>query len=170
MKTLISVDPGVSNGISAFSFSDTKPAELVWFAQFRGGAKALREEVSQLRGYFPSETWIYEDFTARNTNGFSYTTATLEPLVGIGVLMGLGIIDRDDPLQRCAPPLQYFAGGKTLPEKKKAQHRWLKEKGMWVTGKDVGQPDADDVRSSMAHAIAWLRRQKHVPTLERFFK
>lgn len=68
-----------------------------------------------------------------------------------------------------SPPQQYFSGGDGKAKKKQAQHRWLKENGLYVTGKMVGCDNADDVRSAIAHAIAFLVRQKHRPTIEHYF-
>ena len=68
-----------------------------------------------------------------------------------------------------SPAQQYFSGGEGKAKKKQAQHRWLKEKGLYVTGKMVGCDNADDVRSAIAHAIAYLVRSKHRPTIEHYF-
>ena len=68
------------------------------------------------------------------------------------------------------PAQQYFIGGKDKAEKKKRQHAWLKENGYAIMPKDLGTKDCDDVRSALGHAISWLRRQKHKPTLDMFRK
>lgn len=169
-NTLVSVDPGVSSGFSVWAYSDTEPAKLINYAQVGGGTESLLEVVRDLDGLFPKAHWICEDFQARPQRGFGYTTASLEPLVGIGALIALGLIDRNDRNQMCAPIQQYFVGGKDKAEKKKRQHKWLKDNGFYITGKMVDSPDADDVRSSMAHAISWFRRHHHKPTLEEYFK
>ena len=168
-KILISCDPGVSNGLSLWTYSDTDYARCQIFSQFRGGAEALIKKAYEWKDRFPDAHWICEDFTARSTQGFRYTTASLEPLVGIGALVAMGLIDRSDRNQMCAPPMQYFVPGKNKAEKKKAQHKWLKDHGLYVAPKDVDSPDSDDVRSSMAHAISWFRRQKHLPTIRHYF-
>lgn len=109
---------------------------------------------------------IAEKFTSRGGGqGFALRTEHLEPLRIEGAMLALGLQPH-----WVSPPQQYFAGGKTKPEKKKAQHRWLKEHDLYVTGKMVDSPDADDVRSSIAHAIAYLVRQKHMPTIQHYFK
>lgn len=168
MKTLISIDPGVSSAYSVLEYSDTSRPILIAFDQFTGGTESLIREISSIVKRYPEAHVICEDFTARNNSGFGYTTVSLEPLVGIGALMALGIIDRGDRNQMCAPALQYFLPGENLADKKKKRRLWLSEKGFRVMPKDVGQPDCDDVRSSLGHAIAWLRRKKHNPTLELF--
>lgn len=111
-------------------------------------------------------TVIAEKFTARGgaNSGFSYRTKDLEPLRVEGAMLAMGL----NPTWT-SPAQQYFSGGEGKTKKKQAQHRRLKEKGLYVTGKMVGGTDADDVRSAIAHAIAYLVRQKHRPTIEHYF-
>ena len=110
-------------------------------------------------------TFLVEKFNARGSANkrFSYTTKSLEPLRVEGAL-----IARDVPITWVQPQQQYGFGGKDKAEKKKRQHAWLKENGYYVAPKAVGSKDADDVRSALAHAILWLRRQKHQPTRDLF--
>jgi len=111
-------------------------------------------------------TVIAEKFTARGgaNGGFSYRTKDLEPLRVEGAMIAMKL----DP-EWCSPVQQYFAGGKSKAEKKKLSHRWLKEHGLYVAPKDVGTKDADDVRSATLHAIAYLRRKRHLPTIRHYF-
>lgn len=170
MNTLISIDPGVSSAIAVIEYDDCCPPALVECEQFTGGTEALIERANGICTKYPDAHILCEDFTARSNGSFGYTTTSLEPLVGIGALVAMGLIDRKDRNQMCAPTLQYFLPGKTLAEKKKKRRIWLAENGFKVMPKDVGQPDADDVRSAISHGIAWLRRQKHLPTLGLFRK
>lgn len=169
MKTLISIDPGISSAWAILEYDDST-VRLHDYDQFTGGTEALIREIREVVHTYDDAHIICEDFTARNNGSFGYTTASLEPLVGIGALVAMGLIDRNDRNQMCAPALQYFLPGKTLAEKKKKRRIWLAENGFKVMPKDVGQPDCDDVRSAISHGIAWLRRQKHKPTLALFRK
>lgn len=180
---LLSIDPGISTGISLLSYTeDTVPVlEGAW--QFSGGAEELSEwldfcynedepewdfaDLQFVYRYYAqpgSFKVICEAFTARNTKGFSYTTDSLEALVGIGVLVGRGLVDRNTKGYR-APALQYLVGGKGA-EAKKRQHKFLRDSGYYRTGKDFGTPDADDFRSSCAHALNYLAREGHLPTFK----
>lgn len=116
---------------------------------------------------------IAEKFTARNTKGFSYTTASLEPLRGEGALIALGLMPDYTLAEKRwrDPKLQYLVGGKDLPDKKKRMHAFLNDVGMRRTGKDF--PDsptkdgADDFRSACAHGVAYISRElKHKPTFD----
>ena len=168
MAHLISIDPGISSGIAVFRYTATQPAQLVHSDQFRGGVEELTHRITQLKKEYRNATYICEDFQARPQTGFSYTTASLEPLACIGALTALHIINRKDRNQMVTPAMQYFSGGKGKQERKKRQHEWLKESGLYVTGKQFGTPDADDARSAIAHGIAWLRKH-HKPTARRYF-
>lgn len=216
---VLSIDPGVSTGISLLSFEDDSPAELVQGWQFTGGVAALKEwrrnhwrdayhdsewgydfgpRFSPDRGRFwdlHAET-LYEDrynpdtdnydrvetekknltvicekFTARNTKGFSYTTASLEPLRCEGALIDRSIMPDYTVAEKRwrDPSLQYFSGGTGKAERKKRQHAFLKANGFYRTGADF--PDsptkdgADDFRSATAHGINYIARElKHEPT------
>ena len=111
----------------------------------------------------PNLTIIAEKFNARNAVGFSYTTASLEPLRCEGVLVGTGL---GEFVKYVQPPQQYIAGGGGKADKKKRQHRLLKDLGFYVTGKGLDAPDADDARSAIAHALGYLVRSGHKPTYE----
>lgn len=114
-------------------------------------------------------TIIAEKFTARNTRGFSYTTASLEPLRCEGALIALGLMPDYTVAEKRFrdPSLQYFSGGSGKAERKKRQHAFLKANGFYRTGKDLDAPDADDYRSSAAHGIAYIARElKHKPTFD----
>lgn len=178
---LLSIDPGLSTGVSLISYEEGKAPKLEAGWQFGGGAASLidwyyQEEkgwgiaqpISNLGGATHYIT-IAEKFTARNTKGFSYTTASLEALRGEGVLLALDLMpDYSVKEKRWRDPgLQYLVGGDTLADKKKRQHKFLKDSGFYRTGKDFGTPDADDFRSSCSHALSFLARERrHRPTFD----
>lgn len=198
MKTIISIDPGLSTGVIVGTYSDEEPFRVTHAFQIEGGVEGFLENTDMTMGDFGeyatlsirekhTGTFLYaplwdedlpgseavvlvEKFTARGgaNSGFSYTTASLEPLRVEGAILALGI----NP-QWVSPAQQYFLGGKSLQEKLKARNAWLKEHaelGYYLTGKSVGQKDADDARSALSHAISWLRRNRHEPTMNLFRK
>lgn len=173
MRTLISIDPGLSSAYVVLEYDEYLPPKLVECAQFSGGAEELIRRIKPLIERYHDAKIICEDFTARNLQGFSYKTRDLEPLVAIGALVALGAIDRSDRTQMRPPQLQYILGGESKAEKLKNRNAWFKEHknlGYYITGKDVGCKDADDARSALAHCISYLRREKHLPTLSLFRK
>ena len=162
---VLSIDPGVSTGIALIGYTPDAPPALEGAWQFGGGVAGLIDwyHDHQTEGC----TVIAEKFTARNTRGFSYTTASLEPLRGEGALIALGLMPDYAVAEKLwrDPSLQYFSGGSGKAERKKKQHAFLKANGFYKTGKDFGTPDADDYRSSVAHALSYIARElKHKPT------
>lgn len=176
-KYILSIDPGLSSGVALLKYTDETAPELVQAWQFGGGAETLDYWVDTprlplrlvgsgvygasgvLRYRSESLTTIAEKFNARNTGSFSYTTSSLEPLRCEGVLLAHSLPDT-----YVQPPQQYVFGGKDKADKKKRQHRFLKESGFYRTGKDLDAPDADDFRSACAHALAYMMRTGHKPT------
>lgn len=185
MKTLISIDGGMSTGVVIGKYSEHLPFTLMHAFQFEGGVEGFIENVETFYDDEdstktvwlgqPQDTWfdietatvIAEKFAARGSgNGFSYRTDALEPLRVEGALLAMGL----NPEWR-QPPKQYFMApaGTPLNEKKKLSHKWLKDKGLYIAPKDVGCKDANDARSAALHCIAWLRDTHHMPTLKHYF-
>lgn len=193
MTTLISIDPGMSTGVVVGTFSDTEPFKLEFATQIEGGVQGFTKEVSNQYctdsfsdtygetcfsvgrfsngGFYhwydevdEDTIFIAEKFTARGTgNGFAYRTEALEPLRVEGAMIAMEM-----NLSWCSPAQQYFAGGKG-PEAKKRAHAWLKAHDLYISPKSVGCKDADDARSALLHAIAYLRRIGHEPTIRHYF-
>ena len=159
-KYILSIDPGLSSGVALLKYTDETAPELGQGWQFKEGAEGLREWLNSqpIHLLFGAHV-IAEKFSARNNGGFSYTTASLEPLRCEGLLLS-----RDLPDEYVQPPQQYVFGGKGKAEKRRRQHKFLKDSGFYRTGKDLDAPDADDFRSACAHALSYLMRTGHKPT------
>lgn len=166
-KYLLGIDPGLSTGIALLKYTDETAPELETAWQFSGGAEELHEwvcdwfEQGVWWGAHRATTYIAEKFNARNTGSFSYTTSSLEPLRCEGVLVASDL----NP-SYVQPPQQYLVGGSSKAEKRRRQHKFLKESGFYRTGKDLDAPDADDFRSACAHALSYLMRGGHKPTYD----
>ncbi len=180
-KYLVSVDPGKRSAIAMLRYADDRPVKLHLAYQVDGGVGGfidLLEEVIFL-GFEPARdvTWISEKFIPRNQSvaGFAQSLDSTLPLVCEGIMIGqrympVYIQGGKNP-QWQAPQLMYWAGGKSAAERKKRLHQWLKDSGeFYVTGKQFGHGDADDIRAALGHGLAWFRRQKHLPTLTKWFK
>lgn len=167
---VLSIDPGKSTGIALLGYNE----ERVWLEgawQFGGGVTGLLEWYQRrfyapdglgvVSPHDPSLSVITEKFTARNTQGFSYRTDALEPLRCEGALIALGLMpDYTVGEKRWRDPgLQYLVGGASKADKKKRQHKFLKDSGFYHTGKDLGTSDADDFRSAASHGLAYLARE-----------
>lgn len=188
---VLSIDPGISTGVALLSYEPDSAPKLEEAWQFTGGAMALKRWLqsyplplkfsgsgiySALGGFkwkSPKLSVVAEKFTARNTKGYAYTTASMEPLRGEGVLIALDLMPDYSPKEKRwrDPGLQYLAGGKDLADKKKRQHKFLKDIGFYRTNKDFpdspSKDGADDFRSAASHGLAYLAREiHHKPTFE----
>ena len=176
----LAIDPGISTGICLFSWTETKPftREKVW--QFSGGAEALRDwmRLHDVRpgrngigtlgaGFAVLEAFVVEKFTPQENQGFALTEAAAEPLRCEGVILGAGFRSSDITWQR--PAAQYFMGGTDKASRKQNSRAFLKEHGLYLTGKQVDSPDADDAISATLHAVAHMRAIRHAPTLKEMF-
>jgi len=224
-KYLVSIDPGMSTGVTVGTYSDTDPYTLLNAYQIEGGVEGFLEFVDVRDGEtFPDEkyytcvsfgkpfteggssyylveevfqecewqadtrcdededgskhqcydtfvtsptTVVAEKFTARGSgNAFSYRTNALEPLRIEGALLALGL----EPSWQYPQNMYFMVPSGFKGNKKSLAHKWLKDNGLYVSPKDVGCKDADDVRSSILHALVYMRKIGHKPTLERYFK
>lgn len=179
----LSIDPGMSNGACLFEYGDDQPFTPIKLWQFPMGAEGMSLWVDYVRlsvkkgrgiedrlwfGDRPLDALIVEKFTPRQNEGFKLTRAAVEPLRGEGVLIGRKF---GKFIEWAEPSQQYFIGSPDLPkaEKRKLAKRFLETNGLKIVGSMVGSKDAEDAISAELHAIAWLRRQRHMPTLEALF-
>lgn len=174
----LSIDPGVSNGACLFQYDDEKPFERIAPIQFSGGAGGLADWMENYDMRIETdEVWledkkisalIVEKFTPRNDDSFNLTLDSVEPLRCEGVLIGKGF---ERFIRWTQPSQQYFMGSPDLEleEKKKAAVNFLKLHKLHLTGSMVGERNADDAISAQLHAIAWLRRKRHKPTMKYYF-
>lgn len=184
---LLSVDGGKSTGVTLWTVRADAPAERVAVWQFRGGLQGFLGWANRWiclpdgDSIWPVDVpeveipgagiatvpfrCISERFTPLQNQGFSLTSDAVEPLRLEGAMIALGMIPHYDeaPDQWQRPAQMYLYGGTNLADRKKRARAWLKERGLLLTGKDVGCKDAHDAVSSTLHALAWLRKH-HGPT------
>lgn len=188
MKYLgMAIDPGMMNGLCIFSWGDDEPFAVEHVFQYGGGAVGLK---NLLRGtvYYEErpdgppimflkdqhlDALIFEKFTPRpisEESGFHLTRKSAEPLRCEGALIGLGLDDYG-AVQFAEPSQMYFIGDPSAPlaTKRKRSRAFLKQHGMLVTGGMVMQEDGNDANAATLHAIAWLRRRRHMPTINALF-
>ena len=136
--------------------------------QVSPGVTAFRGMVTYLQGWdVYNPVWISEKYSPRPGGGFGQGLDSTLPLVCEGVLIDRDLLPEYTSGEKRwrAPILQYAVGGKEKADKKRRLHRFLKESGFYVTGKDLDAPDADDARSAIGHGLSYLARElKHEPT------
>lgn len=161
-------DPGVSTGIARGWFNEDSHYEprAVW--QVPGGQEGLMDWLRANQIWLHHEEIVgSEKFIPRPIEGGSHTLESTYPLVQEGLLVGRGFL-RPYPRGHWQPASsQVLRKGKSPEESEKLSNDLLKSLGLWLTGEDVGRPDANDVISATKHIIWFLTRTlKHKPTLE----
>lgn len=171
MPYILSVDPGMSTGLALGYYDATTPLNVRYRMQITGGVEGLYEllKPDDVPSLFDAVSEVVcEKFTPRpHAGGGGLTRKTVEPLRVEGLLIALfgpGMVTFREPAG------QYFSGGSTHPERKKRSREFLKDHGLYLTGRDVGQPDADDAISATLHLIGYMVDKGHRPTLEHYFK
>ncbi len=183
-RYVLAFDPGKSSGIALIQYNEESVSlkkawqveggtagliDFTWKVMDNGegwGAWRVPEMGEKNWPAYPDDI-ISEKFTPLSGGGFNQTLDSVEPLRGEGALIALGLMtDYPDPKWR-RPDRQYLYGGANLAEKKRRAHRFLKDSGFYVTGKDVGCKDANDARSAMLHGLSYLAQVvKHKPTYD----
>jgi len=180
MTYALAIDPGIENGACLFSFGDDQSFTVEKLWQFPFGAPGLgvwmdsvgltvdEDRRSMFIGGEQLGHLVVEKFTPRPSETFKLTQKAVEPLRGEGVIIGKGF---NRFIEWAEPSQQYFMGNSELPldEKKRLSREFLKLNGIYPTGKTVGRPNADDAISATLHSVAWLRRQRHMPTIAALF-
>jgi len=157
---LLSLDPGKQTGIAAGFFGDNHPYELLKVWQLSDGLKGFlqwwnTEGVKQIRyreWAYKSEAVIVSEKFILRSNQF---VADLEPLLIEGALQALW---------------HYPIAWQQRSDKTLVEDSILKDNNLWHTGKQVDWKDARDTNDAIIHALAYLKKNKHIPTLKKYWK
>ena len=171
MTTLWVADTGKSSGFVWGEFTPTTPFKRLGYAQVSGGIGGVKRWLADNQWVYEIDVRLCEKFVPIGGQGFSQTLDSTLPLVIEGGLIMVDLMpeygpDTLDVFPR--PNAMYFMGGANKREKLQRSRAWLKEHGLLLTGKDVGQADADDAVSATLHAFAYLLHQRHLPTMKHY--
>lgn len=148
-QSLLSIDPGKQTGIALGIYGDDEPYKLAEVWQVSGGLKGFIDWWREHETLMPTYL-VCEKFVLRN-NAF---VADTEPLLiegALRVLWGGDIV------------------WQLRTDKMFVTDQLLKEHGLWKTGKALGWKDCRDANDAIIHGLAFLRKQKHLPTLRKFW-
>lgn len=159
---VMGVDAGKSTGwaVLDFDFLEDEPAQLVQWGLFKDThAKTAKRLYSIILSIWPDVVAV-ERFDLR-PNQF---VANLDTVYINGALEYLNEVDS-------LPKLVWQTPGQAkglIPDKGAGKNRALKRLGLYPAGQDVGQPDANDVRDAIRHALFYgVTVLKHRPTIEK---
>lgn len=142
MKTVIAIDPGVNTGIVVARVEEE--VEILHFDQFICTTHVeTAHRIKQVLDAYPDTMIVAEQFDLRPGNKF---TADLTPVKVNAVLDWLV-----DDIHYQTP-----AQAKGL-----VKDATLKNLGWWLTGRDVGYKDANDVRDAFRHLVYYLVHEMH---------
>ena len=155
---VLSIDPGKQSGVALGIYGDYG-YELVKVWQISDGLQGFIEwwketghKVIVYRewAYMKPIVVVCEKFVLRS-NQF---VADTEPLLIEGALSALHNGDIVWQLRS---------------DKSLVDDSVLKKNGLWHTGKQVGWKDARDTNDAIIHALAYLKKNKHIATLEKYW-
>lgn len=163
-RLITAIDPGVSTGMVVAEFWLDKPLHILERRQFIGHPDYA--ELKKIGGLL-----VCERFVPLSNEGFSHTAETIEPVRIEAALMQHGLMPTDytdKRWQRAA--CQLIVGKRGYPTRKQANDAFLREQGLWSTGKTVGQPDANDANSAMKHLVYYVKNTLvHHPTIQAYW-
>jgi hypothetical protein len=171
MASALMFDPGVSTGITYWEWTDKRIAIPVHDWQIYGGTEALDQWIDEHWYLIRSVTHIgSEKFIPRPLPGMSHTLESTYPLVQEGILIAREVMPHY-PNPRWQPATcQYPVGGDTPEERKRRMDDLMKRAGLWQTGVNAGDSDANDILSARRHMVYLLtRRIRHQPTISWFY-
>lgn len=147
---VMTIDAGQSTGVAIIDYPADKPMQVVHVDQFKAGLEdTVRELVGLQKTYDPIVVAI-EQFDLRPGNKFLADLTTVEVNAVLKYVWGYDAIVWQTPAQA----------------KGQVNDLILKRLGLWLTGKDVGEKDADDVRDALRHNIYYaVNSLGHLPTI-----
>lgn len=144
---ILTIDPGMSTGV-VYAEADDRELMILERLQVEGGLEGFVE-------YMRDASFAYDYTVCERFRIMSkvYRQREVEPLRIEGAMYYL--TDTEVHWQYNEAML---IGGRhgSAAKNKRAADRVLKELGIWTTGSQIGDKDADDVNSAMKHLIHFL--------------
>lgn len=153
MTTILSIDPGLITGFAWGKFTETQPYSLT-------DVVALEfDQISEML-WNSEEPW----YDVLVVEGFDLTGEVDQFLPNLAGLEVIGMI------KHAMVPTTSEIIWQKRTDKALVPDRVLQENGLWQTGRTVGWEDGRDVNDAIIHALVYLRRKRHMPTLRRYFQ
>lgn len=152
-QEIMAFDPGLATGVFWGWFDEATPLTRLGVWIVPNGAVGLSDFL-KAHSFRPDHV-VSERFVPDGTPG---SRETVSPQ-GEGVL-----------IHEFGKVNWQLRGEKALGyDSQKQSDELLKRLGWWVTGKDVDHTDGRDALDSEIHAIQYMRKLKHVPTLSMIY-
>lgn len=155
MTTILSIDPGKITGLTWGKFSDTEPYKIV-------DTQAVEfDDLSDMiwnGNHLWGDILVIERFVPQSGAEYALKEDDLAGVEVIGMLKH-GLVHDFNKV--------YY---QLRSEKWNVPDEVLKKHGLWKEGKDVNWDDGRDVNDATIHALVWLKKQEHLPTLNAYFR
>lgn len=166
MTYLLAIDPGKNTGIALGFYDDETPYELRERWQVHGGLDGFKHWWPRNEDHWYWADLVVEKFILDPSNQF---TADLTPVHIEGALSVL--LDRTERTHRVAwqprtdkSLLTGYPAGATSAQKQRARFDFLKRFDLFEPG-----TDNDDSNDAITHALVYLKKQRHLPTLRKYW-
>ncbi len=146
-------DPGNATGYVEGGFGTNVAFSPVTFQTLT--PEQVYRKVSEWPQY-PDRIRIVESFRLRSSNEFSAR------LKGVGLIEVMKYVEWQNPQMRRII-------WQTRGDKKLVPDQLLKDTGLWRTGSEVDWNTGRHVNDATIHALAYLFKQEHEPTLEKYW-
>lgn len=170
MPSVIAIDTGMEVGIVRGYYDAVTPMTRFGYWQFPGGIQGFikwyweEDYWGKAKGF----EWVVEKFTPRPAQR-SFKTAELETIRIEGAIeYALWNEDVHD-IHWQRPDKMVLRGGDTPAQRKKNSDQLLKDHGLWLTGKSVQRPDANDVIAATKHLLAYAKSIDHGASLDLYW-
>lgn len=145
---VVGIDAGKSTGLARITVPLATQARALDLWQFTAAVNEAATHLTEYVNLKPNDVCVAEQFDLRPHNQF---------VANLDTVRINAILSYEDVVDHWQTPAQ--AKGLVSDEN-------LKNLGMWPTGKDVGEKDADDVRDALRHALYYVvTKLKHMPTI-----
>ena len=165
MKYILSIDPGQSTGIALGSYDAITPYQLVSRWNVLGGVEGFIEWWQENQDGEIAHELVVEKFHLDPTNQFS---ADLTPVAIEGALAALnwdaGVEIAWQGRELKSALIGYPPEARTKTERQRVRFDFLDRFGLFAKG-----AHNDDSNDAITHALTYLKRRKHAPTLMAFW-
>jgi hypothetical protein len=157
----MAVDPGGATGVALGHYDDKTPITFTETFTIPNGAAGFGDWWHNSEAEY-REKLIVETFVPR-ANEFLASVAGVEV---IGFIKGT---TWRDPIWQSRSDKALLTGNKPGVDSEAKNNAFLKEHGLWLTGKQVGWKDGRDAMDAEIHALVYAKKIRHIPTLRQYW-
>lgn len=167
---ILGVDPGRSTGVAIGRYTLTDPLEIIYTGIIPGGTVGFAE-------------WLYNTHDIKTiveadcSYGFPDEYDNLDWHIDVACEVfkprGGNFAPDSEALRIEGIMIDHFGNivnWHSPAEKSLVGDDFLKKHDLWVTGKDVDHTDGRDANDALIHVFVYMMRQRHIPTLEAYWR